>query len=120
MKEKIVGGTNIALKIPKSQFADVIKFYKDLGFDLKEQSGFATPSFSCTFGSNTLWIDCVDHIGKADIWLELVADHIPNALERVRQSGGMQRDEIESLPDDMHAHWVCDPAGNTLLLKKKP
>jgi catechol 2,3-dioxygenase-like lactoylglutathione lyase family enzyme len=118
--DKISGGMNIAIKIPRSHFEKTLAFYRDtLGLALKKEEGYATESYSAVFGNNTLWLDCVDGMGKADIWLEALTTNLNESLQKISVSDGFVRNEIEQLPSDMKARWICDPCGNTILLREK-
>lgn len=117
---KISGGRNIALKIPRSHFEKTLAFYRDvLGLCLKKEEGQTTESYSASFGHNTLWFDCVDEMGKADVWLEAYTTNLSQSLDKISNSDGFIRNEIEQLPSDMKAKWICDPCGNTILLREE-
>ncbi len=117
---KISGGKNIALKIPKSHYEKTLAFYRDvLGLTLTKVDGLATESYSAEYGNYILWFDCVDTLGKADIWLEAHTTHLAESLEKISKSDGYIRNEIEPLPSDMKAKWICDPCGNTILLREE-
>ena len=116
---RIVGGNNIAIKIPRSHFDKMLAFYTDvLGLELNKEEGFSTESYSTKFGDFTLWLDCVEAIGKSDIWLEATTKDLNNTIAKIKNSTGSLRPEIETLPPRMNAVWICDPCGNTLLLKE--
>lgn len=114
------GGPNIAIKIPRSKYADTVKFYRDvLRLEVEEQP-IDSPTVSRThkvrFGANILWLDCVDNYTHSETWLELRTPDVPPAVEYLRTRGVHTVDELERIPKEMH--WLMDPAGTVLLLRK--
>lgn len=114
------GGPNIAIKIPRSKYADTVKFYRDvLKLEVEEQP-IDSPTVSRThrvkFGSNVVWLDCVDNYTHSETWLELRTPDVPLAAEYLRSRGVATVDELERIPKEMH--WLMDPAGTVLLLCK--
>jgi predicted enzyme related to lactoylglutathione lyase len=113
----ISGGVNIAMKIPKADYEATLAFYRDiLGLDLQEVADTGAPTvsraFTVSFGPNTLWLDCVDSFSRTDIWLELRADDVEAATERLTRAGFTPVDEIEQHDDvGVRSHWIRDPAG---------
>jgi hypothetical protein len=114
------GGPNIAIKIPRSKYADTVKFYRDvLKLHVEEQpidSSTVSRTHRVKFGTNTVWLDCVDNYTHVEAWLELRTADVPAAADYLRSHGVATVDELEKIPKDMH--WVMDPAGTVLLLCK--
>jgi len=110
----IAGGVNIAMKVPSHQYDDVVDFYRErLG--LGEIEGGADVSFQ--FGPNRLWIDRVQQLSQAELWLELVAEDFASAARRLESGGVVRDDAIEPLPATMQAGWFFNPAGIVHLLR---
>jgi predicted enzyme related to lactoylglutathione lyase len=114
------GGENIAMKIPKSKYDATVAFYRDvLKLELKEQL-INNPTISRTckvkFGSNVLWLDCVDNYAHSEIWLELKTTDVHAATTHLEANGIGVCDELEKLSDD--SHWIMDPAGTVFVLTK--
>lgn len=109
-------GKNIALKVPRSCYDETVAFYsKAFNLYLKTPTDQATPSCSFELGSNRIWIDCVDSLGRSDVWLELLSDDHEEDCRALISFGGRLRDELETL-SERFGHWTADPAGNTLLV----
>lgn len=112
------GGPNIAVKIPRSKYADTVKFYRDvLKLEVEEQpidSPTVTRTHKVKFGANVLWLDCVDNYTHSETWLELRTPDVPAAADYLRSRGVHTVDELERIPKEMH--WLMDPAGTVLLL----
>ena len=112
------GGPNIAIKIPRSKYADTVKFYRDvLRLDVEEQpidSSTVSRTHRVKFGSSIVWLDCVDNYTHSETWLELRTADVPLAADYLRSRGIATVDELEKIPKEMH--WVMDPAGTVLLL----
>lgn len=114
------GGPNLAIKIPRSKYADTVRFYRDvLKLEVEEQP-IDSPTVSKThkvkFGNNVVWLDCVDNYTHSETWLELRTADPTLAAEYLRTRGVATVDELEKIPKDMH--WIMDPAGTVLLLCK--
>ncbi|MEX0958970.1 MAG: hypothetical protein WDZ63_06740 [Burkholderiales bacterium] len=92
---KIEGGRNIAMKIPPHQFEETVRFYRDL-IGLQEIAGLA-PSIAIEFGANRLWLDRVETLSQAEIWLELRADEPASAAKNLEKLGVVRCDAIEKL-----------------------
>ncbi len=103
------GGPNIAIKTPPGDYIKTVMFYRDtLGLEvLSEGDG----SVSFAFGAMRLWVDSVDAISQAEVWLEVVANNVPNAEDRLARDGVRRCDEIERLPLDFDGFWIANPAG---------
>ena len=116
-KPEFEGGINIALKVPKIHFQKTVEFYRDvLGFDVVEDLEQATPSYTCQFGPNRLWIDMVENYSQTDVWLEIKTPNLEKATEYLKQNNVPVRDELEPLPAGMKGHWISNPAGVVHLL----
>jgi catechol 2,3-dioxygenase-like lactoylglutathione lyase family enzyme len=102
------GGRNIALKVPRHEFDRTVAFYRDvLGLPVIGEEG---ASVTFRFGANRLWVDRVDHLSRAEVWLELATDDSAAAARYLDAQGIQRRDEIESLPEGFDGFWVCNPA----------
>lgn len=115
------GGPNIAIKIPKNQYEATVAFYMEvLGMEVEERP-ISHPTVSRThrvkFGSNVLWLDCVDNYSRPETWLELNVGDVPKATAYLQNQGISTWDELEEIPENMH--WITDPAGNVFLLSSK-
>lgn len=103
-------GRNIAMKIPPHEYDSTLRFYRDvLKFKQIPATGAdTTPRFA--FGDKVLWLDRVDSVSQAEIWLEVIASDIEAAADYLKTVGCHRRDEIEPLPDGMKAFWIASPA----------
>ena len=112
MKPTFKPGKNIAMKVPTHEWEQTVAFYGDiLGLTPIAGDGADEPeSARFQFGDKILWIDRVDALSQAEIWLEVVADKIDEATVYLEQKGCQRRDEIESLPDDVDGFWVSSPS----------
>lgn len=118
MHPSFEGGLNIAVKIPKSKYEETLRFYRDtLRLPLEERP-ISNPTVSRTcrvqFGSNTLWLDCVDNYTHSEVWLELKTPDVAQAVQHLAAQGTVPCDELEALPEGMH--WIMDPAGTVFVL----
>ena len=102
------GGRNIALKVPPHQWDATVRFYREtLGLkELPEHK--ADVVFQ--FGHNHLWIDRVETVSQAELWLEVITDDVPAAAKHLKAAGVTRCDEIESLPEGMQAFWIASPS----------
>jgi hypothetical protein len=104
------GGKNIAIKVPPHEWLDTVAFYRDiLGLPVINDQPSATPTVVFQFGSNRLWVDRVEALSQAEVWLEVSTSDVPAASEHLKQAGVVRRDEIEAL--DFEAFWISSPAG---------
>ena len=121
MNQLFEGGTNIAMKIPRSKYQSTVEFYRDvLGMTVKEiaiEHPTISRTHQVTFGKNTLWLDCVDNYAHSELWLELKTDNLDRAVSHLASHRTYTCDELEQIPDG--AHWITDPAGTVILLSKK-
>ena len=102
------GGRNIAMKVPPHQYEATVRFYRDV-IGLKPLEGFG-PAIGFEFGSNHLWIDRVESVSQAEIWLELTTDDTVEAAQRLAAAGVVRCDGIESLPQGFDAYWISSPS----------
>lgn len=115
---KFEGGLNIALKIPKAKYAETVAFYQNiLKFEVVEMP-IDNPTVSRThkmkFGSNILWLDCVDSYTHAETWLELTTPDVKKATDYLKDNGIETCDELEKIPKENH--WIMDPGGTVFLV----
>lgn len=105
------GGRNIAMKVPPHLWDATVAFYRDvLGLAVVEHAPTVPPSVCFAFGVNQLWIDRVDAMSQAELWLELTTSDAPSAAAHLAASGVVRRDEIERLPEGSESFWVQNPA----------
>jgi catechol 2,3-dioxygenase-like lactoylglutathione lyase family enzyme len=94
---KFIAGRNIAMKIPPHEFSRTVEFYRDiLGLPLIEEE---IPSIVFEFSGKRLWLDRVDHISQAEIWLEIQPNDGEAVAEYLKGHGLIRRDEVEPLPE---------------------
>lgn len=112
MKPLFKPGQNIAMKVPAHEYESTIAFYRDiLGFgQIMEPTDAGSNSVRFEFGDKILWIDCMDGISQAEIWLEVLTDNIDLASEYLDQKQCVRRDEIEVLPEGFEGFWLSNPA----------
>ena len=108
MTTNFAGGRNIALKVPPHQYDATVRFYRDV-IGLKPLDNHP-PAIGFEFGANQLWIDRVESLSQAELWLEVVAEDVPAAAEHFTAAGVARRDEIERLPNGFDGFWISDPA----------
>ena len=113
-------GNNIAIKTPGHEFQQSIAFYRDIlglvPITIGHQDPHESQAFS--FGDKTLWIDRVDHLSQAEIWLEILADDLEGAARHFEQQGIARRDAIEPLPDSVPGFWIAGPSNIIHLVTK--
>jgi hypothetical protein len=116
---KFEGGPNIALKIPREKYEETVHFYRDILLLEVEEKAIEHPTVSRThqvkFGSNILWLDCVDHFTSSQVWLEVRSLDSSDALPYLNSNGVEAEDDLEQIPETMH--WIRDPAGTVMILK---
>ncbi len=120
MKPKFHPGENIAIKVPPHQFDQTVAFYRDvLGLE-QTQLASLDPFESVTFqfGDKNLWIDKIDSISQAEVWLEIVTDNIEQAADYFEDYNVVRRDEIEPLPNDFKGVWIASPANVIHLVRE--
>jgi hypothetical protein len=110
---KITPGKNIAVKVPRHRWDEMVSFYRDrIGLAVRKE---LAESIAFDFGEITLWLDRVERQSQVDVWLELFSDDPDEALGHL---GSPKRDELEPL-DGVVGHWTSDPAGVVLLVRKE-
>lgn len=117
MKPAFTPGKNIAVKVPSHEFEQMVHFYRDvLGLrprDAGSPDQFESIAFE--FGDKNLWIDRIDGISQAEVWLEIQTDNATEARHYLEAQGCVIRDEIEPLPPDFNGFWLSSPS-NTIHL----
>jgi hypothetical protein len=102
------GGPNIALKLPPSVFDATLAFYRDiLRLPPLDQH---RPNIAFEFGANTLWLDRVETLSQAELWLEIIATDTTAAKQHFEAHGIVRCDEIERLPEGFDGFWVLSPS----------
>lgn len=121
MDTKFEAGINIAIKIPKQKYEQTVAFYRDiLKLEVKEvtiENPTVSRTHSVVFGSNILWLDCIDNYTHSETWLQLTVPNVEEATNYLKMKGVDTCDELEELPDNMH--WIMDPAGTVFNLQNK-
>ena len=121
MEIKFEGGINIAVKIPKSKYDQTVAFYRDILKLEVEEKPISNPTVSRThqvkFGSNVMWLDCVDNYTHSETWMELNVEDVAEATNYLKSKGVETCDELEPLPANMH--WITDPAGTVFIVKNR-
>ncbi|HWJ07063.1 MAG TPA: hypothetical protein VNS57_14895 [Steroidobacteraceae bacterium] len=102
------GGRNIAMKVPAHRWLHTVAFYEEtLGLPVLQRQA---NSIAFEFGSQRLWIDRVDHLSRAEVWLEVVASDLAAAGARLVAADVPRCDAVEPLPDGFHGYWIVNPA----------
>ena len=118
-RHRFAGGRNIAMKVPPHVWDTTVQFYRDvIGLRVLERAPTLPPSVGFQFGSNQLWVDRVDGLSQAEIWLELSTDDLQGAASHLKSTGIVRRDEIEALPEDFEGFWIENPASIIHLVAK--
>ncbi len=109
------------MKVPAHEYDSTVAFYRDvLGLrQISEQARSSTESVRFDFGDKILWIDKVDALSQAEIWLEICTSDVAGAAQYLEKQGCRRRDEIEHLPDGFKGFWVSSPA-NIIHLMTEP
>jgi catechol 2,3-dioxygenase-like lactoylglutathione lyase family enzyme len=116
MTMRLAGGRNIALKVPAHQYEATVRFYRDVaGLTPLDNH---PPHVGFEFGANQLWIDRVDGLSQAELWLELVTDDVPQASRHLEAAGVVRCDEIEALPQGFEGFWISNPASIIHIVSK--
>jgi catechol 2,3-dioxygenase-like lactoylglutathione lyase family enzyme len=112
MNGKLVPGKNIAMKVPVHEFDSTVVFYRDiLGFEeIDASSPDEVESVTFKFGDKNLWIDKIEGLSQAEIWLEVVTKDIEKASKYLEENHCIRRDEIEPLPEGFKGFWLANPA----------
>ncbi|ENX42040.1 hypothetical protein [Acinetobacter sp. NIPH 2100] len=117
MEPKFKGGVDIALKLPPHQFEATVAFYRDvIGLKQITEKG---SEIGFEFGPVKLWIDVVDGMSQAELWLELFTDNFPEAAQYLNQAGVVRCDAIEPLPEGFKGGWISSPA-NIIHMVREP
>jgi len=102
------GGRNIALKVPLHRWAATVDFYeRTLGLAVQRRDA---ASVAFAFGPNVLWIDRVEHLSQAEVWLEVVADDVAAADAQLAKDGTVRCPAVEVLPPNVEGFWIVNPA----------
>lgn len=118
-KTTFAGGRNIAMKVPPHLWDATVQFYRDVvGLKVIEHAPTVPPSVGFEFGANQLWIDRVDGLSQAEIWLELSTSDVEAAASHLKSAGVVRRDEIEPLPEGFAGFWITSPASIIHLISK--
>ena len=118
-KVNFAGGRNIAMKVPPHLWEATVKFYRDvLALKIVKQAETVSKSVAFEFGTNRLWIDRVDGLSQAELWLELTAGDVQGAAEHLQSADVVRRDEIEPLPEGFEGFWIQNPAAIIHLVSK--
>jgi hypothetical protein len=105
---RFYAGDNIAMKIPSHEYSATVQFYRDvIGLPQIENM---LPDIVFEFGDKRLWLDAVDQISQAEIWLEIQSDDVKAAAEYLDQKDIVRCDKIESLPQGFEGFWITSPA----------
>ena len=107
------GGRNIALKLPPHEFDDAVRFYGEV-LGLKQLNEHL-PSIVFEYGANLLWLDRIDTMSQAELWLELRTPDTAAAADHLDRHGVMRRDSVEALPEGFDGFWISGP-GNIIHL----
>ncbi|WP_336686970.1 hypothetical protein [Chryseobacterium bernardetii] len=122
MSIQFEAGINIAIKIPKSKYEKTVAFYRDILKLQVEEKKIDNPTVSRThevkFGTNIIWLDCVDNYTHSETWLQLTVSNVEEATGYLQLNGVETCDEIEELPENMH--WIMDPAGTVFNVQPTP
>ena len=105
---KFFAGDNLAMKIPAHEYSATLQFYRDvIGLPRIETM---LPDIVFEFGDKRLWLDAVDHISLAEIWLEIQTDDAKVAAKYLEQKDIIRCDKIESLPQEFEGFWITSPS----------
>lgn len=116
---KFAGGRNIAMKVPPHLWEVTVEFYRHVvGLKVIEHAPTVPPTMGFEFGANQLWIDRVDGLSQAEVWLELTASDVQEASEHLKSAGVVRRDEIEELPEGFEGFWIQNPASIIHIVSK--
>jgi catechol 2,3-dioxygenase-like lactoylglutathione lyase family enzyme len=104
------GGRNIALKVPPHQYEGTIRFYRDV-LGLAPATAPGGDAIGFRFGSCNLWIDRVETMSQAELWLEVVTDDPRAAATHLAEADVVRCDAIEPLPEGFKGFWIANPCG---------
>ncbi|UCH48103.1 MAG: hypothetical protein JSU95_19085 [Betaproteobacteria bacterium] len=112
-KHSFAGGRNIALKLPPHEFDDAVHFYREV-LGLTQTKNYL-PSIVFEYGASLLWLDRVETITQAALWLELRTPDTAAAAKHLDRHGVTRCDAVETLPDGFDGYWISGP-GNIIHL----
>jgi catechol 2,3-dioxygenase-like lactoylglutathione lyase family enzyme len=102
------GGRNIAMKVPPHQWEATVHFYRDfLGLSVAREE---PTSIAFTFGVNQLWIDRVETVSHAELWLEVTTSDLQATAVDLQAAGIIRQDKIEPLPEGFPGFWISSPS----------
>jgi hypothetical protein len=102
------GGPNIAIKLPPHVFDSTVSFYRDT-LRLPQLTEY-NPNHVFQFGANVLWLDRIEQLSQAEVWLEILTSDIEAAKQHFATQGITRCDEIEPLPSGFSGFWLLSPA----------
>lgn len=111
MTPKFEPGKNIAVKVPLHRFEATVSFYRDI-LGLAETRAVSPDRFQSVtfdFGGKNLWIDAIEGLSQAEVWLEVTTDDLDAAARYLSEKGVTRRDEVEPLPEGFRGFWVSSP-----------
>jgi hypothetical protein len=89
-------------------YSATLPFYRDvIGLPPIET---LLPDIVFKFGDKRLWLDAVDHISQAEIWLEIQTDDVKAAAKYLDLKDIIRCDKIENLPRSFEGFWITNPA----------
>ncbi|MFX0033695.1 MAG: VOC family protein [Candidatus Hodarchaeota archaeon] len=113
---KIRGGRNIAIKVPFHLYNQTIEFYRDiLGLKVIEET---RNGFQFKFGEVNLYIDKVEHLSQAELWLEIHVNSVELASKYFAAKKITRYDEIEKLPEGFKGFWILSPSNIVHLISQ--
>lgn len=116
MSSDIQGGINIAMKVPPHQYQQTVAFYRDtLGLEMFTEK---PPNIGFIYGPNRLWIDEVETLSQAEVWLELFTPDFQPAAAKLEEGGVARNDAIEPLGEGFRGGWFINPAGIVHLVRE--
>lgn len=112
MRSRFKPGHNMAMKVPEHEYDKTVAFYRDvLGFELIPlDNDEMADTIRFKFGDKVLWIDRVETISQAEIWLEIVTDDLDAAAQYLQRNDVVRCDEIEHLPEGFKGFWISSPS----------
>src|ERR1700722_16622682 len=106
-------GNNIALKIPANQFASAVSFYTNvLGLPIIAET---ENSVKIAFGQTNLWVDSVEKLEVAEVWLEIRTRDSHAAKERLIENGVQMNAGVEESCEGSNGFFIRAP-GNLVHL----
>ncbi|MFW9876085.1 MAG: hypothetical protein ACFFG0_23525 [Candidatus Thorarchaeota archaeon] len=107
-KLKIEGGKNIAIKVPSHIYDKTKEFYRDI-LKLKViKENLSEIQFK--FGEMCLYIDEVEQLSQAEVWLEIQVNSVELASKYFDEKNITRCDKIEKLPGNFQGFWILNPA----------